>query len=198
MHGCIVNAGCLVKVDIETVIGFHLQRCLHAGGTCWGLATIGGDSLLHTCSNTTQTCGLPFIFLCIIVSGNPPCLMVTCQSEFCLFLLDCKIGKILLVGEFITKSEPIVEKAETNVHLPVIFLLRKMHNHFVVMVTYSAFLTPNGMPKFVERGICGGINGEACLEVCTTRYSIFGCGWGFPIEIGHLRRIFGLQLIPKM
>ena len=55
---------------------------------------------------------LVFIFLCVVVAGNPVCRVVVCHSKLCVLLLYHEIVQFLLLRELISESHTVVIHAE--------------------------------------------------------------------------------------
>ena len=76
--------------------------------------------------------------------------MVTCHGELREFFLDDEIRHVFLLRKFVSESEAVVIKPETQDHDPVRGFLAEGNSHFIVMVPDFGFFTPYGFPCLVE------------------------------------------------
>ena len=165
VHGGIVDAGSLMQINVDTLVGTQLQGRLHGGGSGRCLGRIGGNSLFHPPAYLTQAACLPFIFLCVIVSGYPPGSVVGSHAEFGLLLLYNKVYKVLALGKLIAESQSIVEHAETHHQTSLAAGLVQPHGHLVVMIADFRLFAPHGLPGLVERGMVHARHLESRTEI---------------------------------
>ena len=105
------------------------------------------------------------ILLCVVVARNPPSPVIASHCKLAVFFLNDEVGQILLSREFIAESQSVVEESESDENLSVVLLLIESNGHFVVVIPYLGFLTPHGLPRFVERGLLCLCNGETRHQV---------------------------------
>ena len=198
VHRWIVGTCSLMKIDIESIIGAHLQRRLHRCGTNGSTGHILRYRTLHASSYLRQLGGLVAKFLSIVVSRNPPSRVVAGHCKLCEFFSHHEIGQFLLIGEFIAKTKTVIEQTETNVQVSIVLRLFQLHQQLIIMVANAALFSPNRFPSFVERIIFKLHQGEIAKEVRLT-FSVFICGARrFPIKICTLLTILFFKLIPQM
>src|SRR6267142_5485763 len=88
--------------------------------------------------------------------------MVSRQVKLGLFIRNDEILQVVLLGKFIAKPQPVVEKAESDNHPAVVDgRLLKRDCQLFVMITNLFFLTPYRRPGFVYLGWFGFDDGEA-------------------------------------
>ena len=125
---------------------------------------------MHTIANLRKARLLRHLFLGVIVTRQPPRRVVARHSELRALLLDEEVIQVLLLREFIAKSNAVVINAEADNHRAVLrhqgqptvvtiaFInrlfcrLRECHRQFVVMVSDGGRLAPDGCPCLVEGG----------------------------------------------
>ncbi len=156
MHRGVVDAGSLMDVEIDTVVGLELEGGLH-GRRREGcrrslvLALLHGGG--HLLAYILQPRAGVEIFLSVVVAGNPPGGVVAGHGKLRILLLDGKVVEIRLCGEFIAKTHTVVVNAEAYHHEAVELRLGEFHGQLVVVVADLRLLAPHGLPGLVER--CG-------------------------------------------
>ena len=164
VHAGIVHEGCFVDVDVEAVVGLHLERGLHAAGAEEGLGAVAHHLLLEVLADFGEAAFAVLIFLGVVVAGNPPAEVVAGHRELGELLLDHEIGQGLAGGELVAEAETVVEEAEAHVHELVAVGLAQFHEQFVVVVAYLGLLSPHGLPHLVEGVGLGAGQLEALCE----------------------------------
>ena len=164
VHARIVEKGCLMDIDVKTLIRTHLERCLHTVHREWSLRVIAAYCLLHTSCNLGETALCEVILLSVIVSRKPPRCVVTCKSELSKFLLDYEIAEVLLVRELITEAETVIVETETDRHLLLRRSLHEVHEKLVVVVADLLLLTPDWLPCLIERSSLDALYCKAVVE----------------------------------
>ena len=98
------------------------------------------------------------IFLRAVVAGNPPGGVVAREGKLRQFLLNIKIGEVVLHGELVAESQSVVVEAEAHLHhgglfgvLPVDGGLLQRDEKLIVVVANLGFFAPYGLPRLVER-----------------------------------------------
>ena len=167
VHAGVVDERSLMDVDIESVIGLHLERGLHSAGAEEGLRAVAYHLLLEILADFGETAFAVLVFLGVVVARNPPAEMVAGHRELGELLLDHEIGQRLARGELVAESESVVEEPETDVHELVASGLAQFHEKLVVVVAYLGFLSPDGLPYFIERVRLGARELEALGEGIT-------------------------------
>ena len=152
VHGREVDQCRLVEIDVESVIGFQLQGGLHAGGRKGRLREIVGDRPAHVSADLREARAGVVILLGVVVAGDPPGGMVPRHGELRALVGDDEVDQIGLYGKFVAESEPVVEEPEADGHPAVALRLAERDAEFVVVVADRGLLTPDGLPRFIERG----------------------------------------------
>ena len=94
VHGGIVDAGGLMDVDIQSVLGLHLQGCLYAGGredSHGGVVPVHG--IVETGADLRELALLRFLLLCVVVARQPPGGMVACHGKLGVLVLDDEVDQ---------------------------------------------------------------------------------------------------------
>lgn len=150
MHAGVVDEGCFVEVDIEAVIGAHLQGGLHAGLRERCLRGVGGDGLGHESLNLGEARLHVVVLLGVIVAGYPEGHVVACEGKLGELFLDDEVGEAALLGELIAEAEAVVVEAEADVHEVAGALLFHTYEEFVVVVADGRLLAPYGVPGLIK------------------------------------------------
>ena len=152
MHGGIVYTGCLVDVDVESVIGLQLQGRLHTG--------LRKDSyrrvvpvyrFLKLCADAAQACLLRFLLLRVVVAGQPPRRVVACHGKLGVLLLDDKVVEHILLRKFVAQTHAVVVDTEADDDVARSGGLVEGHLQLVVVVAYGGGLAPYRGPCLVKR-----------------------------------------------
>ncbi len=98
--------------------------------------------------------------------------MVAGHGKFRVFLRDDKIVEIGLAGKFISESYAVVIRTEAYHHRAVESRLAQCDRHLVIVVADESFLSPYGLPVFINAVSCGVDK----LETVFQRQCI-GCGF---------------------
>ena len=154
-----------MEIDIKAVIGAQLEGCLHGSGSGRCLGRIGGNGLLHSSAYLAQPACLPFIFLCVVVAGNPPCRVVGSHAELALLFCYDKVDKVLALGKLIAEPQTVVEQTETHHQATLVAGLVQPDGHLVVVVANFRLLAPYGLPYLVKSCMVHTCHLEACAEI---------------------------------
>ena len=165
VHGGVVDAGRLVQVDVEPVVGLQLEGRLHAGGAGGCLRGVGRDGGWQFAAYFRQARLGVGILLRVVVARNPPGPVVAGHGELGVLLADDEVGQVALVGELVAQGQTVVEEAEADENVAVVLRLVQAYGHLVVVVANLALLAPYGLPRFVERSLVHGPDREARHEV---------------------------------
>ena len=156
VHGGIVHTGGLMDVDIQAVVGLHLQGRLHAGFREHRHRRVAPvDGLVELCADAGEACLLCFLLLCVIVAGQPPCGVVAGHGKLGVLLLDDKIVQLVLLWKLIAQSHAIVVHPETDDDVALGGRLVEHNFQFVIVVADGGGFTPYGSPCLVKRGGVG-------------------------------------------
>ena len=128
VHGRIVEGGGLVDVEIETVVGLHLDSRLHAR-----FRERGPRPAAVLMAHIPQTADLRqfrlrvVVLLRVVVAGNPPRGVVAGHRELGQFLLDPEadqrivdVSRVQLGGQqvrkFVAEAQAVVVETEADLH----------------------------------------------------------------------------------
>ncbi len=164
--GRIVEYPGFVDVDVESLVGFHLQGRLYGPGGDVGLRSVVGTRGCVYAGNLRQTGPGIIVFLGVVVSADPPGSMVTGQCEFRLFLGYLEVGQFVINRELVPEAQTVVVEAETDVH-GFAGLLLETDQQFVVMIPDLRLFAPDRFPGFIECVECGAVQGESIVEAFT-------------------------------
>ena len=150
VHCRIVYTRCLMQIDVKTVVGLHLQRCLHTrfGELC--LRRIVRDRCPEELAYLRETRCNGAVLLRVIVAGQPPSLVVTGKRKLCMLLLNKEVG-IGLLRKLVAQTHTIIVYTEAQVHQAACAVLLKGNKQLVIVVAYVLGLAPHGMPCLVKR-----------------------------------------------
>ena len=91
--------------------------------------------------------------------------MVTRQAELSSLVRNSEVRQLLLLGKFITKSQTVIEKSESDNQLSVVDgCLLQSDGKFFVMITNLFFLATHRRPSFILLRRVGLSDGEAFGE----------------------------------
>ena len=120
VHCGVVLAGSLVDVDIESVVGLHLQRCLHASlGEHRHRRVVPVDSLLELCTYAGELCFLCLLLLCVVVAWKPPCSVVARHGELSVLFFYYKVVERFLLWKLVAQSHSLVIYSEADYDVAV-------------------------------------------------------------------------------
>jgi len=108
-----------------------------------------------------------------------------------LFFYD-EIVQVLLLREFITESQTVVEKAETDNDAPVVHRLVEGDFQFIIVVADFAFFAPYRTPSLVEGRSARVLNLESVHQVRALVHARLVFHFR-PFEIGFLFGVFAFQ-----
>ena len=155
VHCGVVHTRRLMDVKVYSVVGFQLQRRLHAGvGEHCRRHIVAELHGRHFLAHLRQAAYGVVVFLSVVVARNPIGSVVARHGKFRALFLYCEIGEIVLRRPLIAESYTIVVESETHNHLaqmPVVVGLRQAYSHFVVVVSDARLLAPYRLPRLVER-----------------------------------------------
>ena len=139
-----------MDIDIQSVVGLHLQSRLHSGRRKRSLGRVRRNSRRHQTADFGKA-GLHIVILLgIIVTRYPESRMVSGHRELRHFFLDNEIFQILLLRKFVPETETFIVQTETDDHDAVCPCLSQGHGHLVAMISYGRFLAPDRLPNFVK------------------------------------------------
>ena len=173
VHGGEVEHGGLVDVDVEAVVGLHLQGGLQSGvGETLPGPSAGEVGVVVQTAHLGEAALGVVELLCVVVAWNPPCRVVAGEAELRQLVGEPEGDEGVvdspsaiqingyLGGEFIAESQPVVVYSKAYHHhcrlvdafalMVQIVILAQVHLHFVVVVAYVRFFAPHGMPDFVH------------------------------------------------
>ena len=132
MHARVIDQSGFMDIDIDALVGFHLQGGLHAAGAERSLAVVAAQGLRVNRADFGEAGFGELVFLGVEVSRDPPRGVVACEVEFGELFHYAEIWCVVALREFVAKSETVIEEAEAHVDEAGSFL--KVHEGFVVMV----------------------------------------------------------------
>jgi hypothetical protein len=157
-----------VDIDIESVLGLELQRCLHpsvgedrSGRVALVCLAVFG----YNRADAGKRSDVVLILLRIVVAGNPVGGMVGGHRKLGVLLLYHEIVERLLLRKLVAQSHAIVVNAETDGDVAVGGGLVQVDGHLVVVVADGCGLTPHGSPCLVEGRGLRGLNLETVHQV---------------------------------
>ena len=159
----IIEHGGLVDVQVQSLVGLHLDGRLHAPGRESFLGGIRNPHLLTVAADLREAALLEVVLLRIVVAGHPPGRMVTGEGEFRQFFPDVEIHQFVLQREFVPEAEAVVVQAEPDVHRIAEAVLQGDQG-FVVMVPDLVFLSPYGRPGLVQAVLFDTYDGKSVRE----------------------------------
>ena len=184
VHRGVVDAGRLMDVDVETIVGTHLQGSLHGvlDGCHRGVVPDDGvyhafvgavlveaaalvERLLLASRDLAEARLLDGVFLRVVVGSDPPSHVVAGEGELRALLLDEEVVQVGLLRELVAQADAVVEDAEADEELPFLLGLRQGRNILDVVVADGARFAPYRLPGFVEGGGLLALQGEAVEEV---------------------------------
>ena len=198
VHGGIVHTGGLVEVDIQAIVGAHLQRRLHGGGAGGGAGRGSLDGLFHLSANAGEFRLLVFELLGVVVTGHPPGSVVARHGKFRQLVGHDKVGEFFLIGELIAETESVVEEAEADVHETIVLRLFETHEQFVVVVANTALLAQHGLPSLVEAVVFVAHQFETAEAVCATLGFFIVGGRGLDFRKVVFLAVVGLEFVAEM
>ena len=169
MHRRIVQRSRLVYVNIQAVVGLHLQCSLHSSTREAGPRPAAVlVAFLVEAVNLRQSAFSVVVFLRVVVAGNPPRCVVARQAKPRHFLLEPKayqrvVHTVVPHRKFVAESQAIVIQPKPDLHyrgslvgravhtLHFAHRLLERHQHLIVVVADIGFFAPNGLPNFVKR-----------------------------------------------
>ena len=154
MHARIVHQCGFVNVNIQSVIGFHLKRCLHTCRRKQCLRSVAWNSSLHQSTDLRQSGFCVIVFLRIIVTCNPPCRMVSGHCKLTVFFFHGEIIEVLLDRKLVTEAYAIIINAKPNIHETAVRRLGKFDQHFIVMISNILIFSPYRLPCLIKVTIC--------------------------------------------
>jgi len=151
VHARVVDQRRFVEVDVEPVVGTHLQRGLHRVDAVGRVVGIRGQSRRQQRGNFGQTRFGVFVLLGVVVARNPEGLVVARHGELRELLLDDEIFESAHGREFVAESQSVVVEPEADRHRTPGAPLPQVDHQFVVMVADLGLLAPYGLPGLVQR-----------------------------------------------
>lgn len=160
VHRRVVETRCLVYVDVESVFGLQLQRCLHARvgehrrrRVCLVRLAVLADHLAYA----RKRCNLILVLLRVVVARNPVGGVVAGHGKLRVFLLYHEVVEVLLLRKLVAQAHAVVVDAEAQTYVTIARRLVEAYLKFVVVVANGLCLAPYRCPSLVERG---------CLRCC--------------------------------
>ena len=184
MHRGIVDAGSLVNIDVESVVGLHLERRLHTGFREHCHRRVSPvDRIVETTAYLGESRLLRLLLLRVVVAGKPPCLVVARHGKLGFLLLDDEIIEFALLGELIAQPHAVVIDTEADDHVTRVHvestsaftrpgchltgfpLLAERDGQLVVVVADSCGFSPHRGPRLVECRLGSVGNPEVAHQV---------------------------------
>ena len=106
-----------MDIDIETILGLHLERGLNTGIREDGgrrIALVSFAVLRNNWTNTGQWSNLIFILLSIVIARNPVSGMIACHGKLGMLLLNDEIVQAFLLRELIAQTHTIIIYTEAD------------------------------------------------------------------------------------
>ena len=162
-----------MDVEIKPFGCFHRERCLHASGRNGG----GGGivELEHSLiffAYFAQRTYCVFIFLSVVVAGNPVGDVVAGHGKLAALLFNIHIIEFGLLGEYVAETHSVVKHAELNLHDVLVGGLLQGYDKRIVVIPYLRFFAPHRRPSLVKRRCIRFYKCEsAChiINICKTK-----------------------------
>ena len=87
----------------------------------------------------------------VVVAGQCKSGVVEAEIKLGQLVLQHKLTQRLLLGKLVTKTQSVVEQAETHIELTCGRGLIEVHKHLVIVVAHSRLFSPHRVPGFVLR-----------------------------------------------
>ena len=142
-----------MQIHVNAVIGLEQQRGLHTSLAELLLRLVRSNATVKNSAYLAQPWAGVFIFLCIIVTTNPPCRDVARHGKLGTFLFDNEVSEIVLQRELIAEAHTVVIDTEPDDDIALKIRLIQGHHHLIVVIADAAFFTPNGTPRLIKRRI---------------------------------------------
>ena len=142
-----------MDVDVESVLGLHLERGLNTGIREDGgrrITLVSFTVFRNNWANACQWSNVVIILLCIIITRNPVSGMIACHGKLGMLLLDDEIIQTFLLWELIAQAHTIIIYTETDGDVALRSSLVQIYLHLVVMVADGGGLAPYWLPGFIE------------------------------------------------
>ena len=217
VRGRVVQHFGLVDVDVQAVVGLHLQGGLDAAqGEALGRCVLEAHRLVP--APDLRQAGLRVVVLLgVVVAGNPPRRVVARHRELGELLPDLEVGQCVLQRELVAETEAVVIQAETHLHHGALAVrvaqvagvvrvrdahaplrlardfgrLLQRHQKLVVVVPDGRLLAPDRLPGLVER-VEGRVGeGETAVQVLPVQQGVTQAGRKHNGLSGAVQRIFG-------
>ncbi len=120
VHRGVVDASCLVYVDVEPILCLHLQCRLHSRGREHGHGRVFPvDGIVQLCANLRQLALCRLLLLGVVVARQPPRGVVARHGKLRMLFLDDEIDQVFLCRELIAEPHANIVDTEADGHLPV-------------------------------------------------------------------------------
>ena len=183
VHARVVDKGSLVQVDVKPVVRFHHQSRLYAGSRERCLRRVGGNGLLHQSSDFGKARDRIIVFLRVVIARNPKCDVVASHRELRMLFFNHKIIQRRLLGKFVTESQTVVEKAETDQDRTFVHRLVQRDSHFIIMIPDFFLFAPYRTPGLIEFGSLYLLQFKPVIKI-DFRIDFGKIATVYPIEIG--------------
>ena len=150
MHARIIHQSSLMQVDVKTFGCLHLQGSLYACGWKNTLRQVPVNSTTQQTTNFWQFRLGIVIFLCIIISRNPPSCMITGHGKLSMFFFYNEVGQILLRRELIAESHAVIIHTKTEIHEASVRWFLQFHKKFIIAVTDMTVFSPYRFPSLIK------------------------------------------------
>ena len=171
-----VEHGGLVDIDVEAVVGLHLQSCLQAGvGKALPRPAAGEVRIVVQAAHLGEAALGVVELLCVVVAGDPPRRVVARHAELRQLVGEPEGDQRRACRELIAETEAVVVEAEADDHrrrlvdalafMVEVEVLHERYSHLVVTVADAGLLAPDGVPHFVEAAGVHPRNTETACQV---------------------------------
>lgn len=156
MHAGIVFQSRLMKIDVESFVGFHLQGCLHACLRIGRLRRIICQCFLHQPPDFGQARLRVIILLIVIITRYPKSRMISSHCKLRMFFPNNEVVQITRQRKLVTEAHAVIKNPKTYFQLPLPGFLVKCDKQLVIVIADFTFFAPHGCPRLVKsRGVCG-------------------------------------------
>ena len=142
-----------MDVDVESVLGLQLQRCLHARIREYRRRRVCGVRfavLAYHLTYARERRNLILVLLRVVVARNPVGGVVAGHGKLRVLLLYHEVVEVLLLRELVAQAHAVVVDAESNLDVTIARRLVEAYLKFVVVVANCLCLAPNRCPSLVE------------------------------------------------
>ena len=161
VHGRIIQTGSLMDIDIKTILRLQLKGSLHARirenssrRITLIFLTISSDDR----TDTSQRSDVVLILLCIIITWNPVCSMITSHCKLSVLLLNHEVVQRFLLRKLVAQAHTVIIDTETDGNVTIGRSLIEVYLQLIVMIANGGSFTPDRFPSLIKsRSLATGL-----------------------------------------